>query len=66
MSTNRIIGIVLLVAGAILLYFGFQASQSVGEQVVEGVTGSFTDNTVWYFVLGGAAAVGGLFMLAKS
>lgn len=65
MATNRIIGIVLLVAGAILLYFGYQASQSVGEQLVEGFTGRFTDETTWYFILGGAAAIGGLFMLAK-
>lgn len=63
MSKNQIIGIVLLVAGVILLYFGYEASQSVGEQVVEGVSGSFTDSTVWYLVLGAAAAIGGLAML---
>jgi drug/metabolite transporter (DMT)-like permease len=63
MSKNQIIGIVLLVAGVILLYFGYTASQSVGEQVVEGVSGSFTDSTVWYLVLGAAAAIGGLAML---
>lgn len=63
MSKNQIIGIVLLVVGVILLYFGYEASQSVGEQVVEGVSGSFTDSTVWYLVLGAAAAIGGLAML---
>ncbi len=63
MSKNQIIGIVLLVAGVILLYFGYEASQSVGEQVVEGVSGSFTDSTVWYLVLGAAAAIGGMAML---
>ncbi|QIB65039.1 DUF3185 family protein [Kineobactrum salinum] len=63
MSKNQIIGIVLLVVGVILLYFGYEASQSVGEQVVEGVSGSFTDSTVWYLVLGAAATIGGLAML---
>lgn len=60
MGSNKIIGIVLLVVGLILLYFGWQSSQSVGEQVVETFTGRFTDSTMWYFILGAAAVVGGL------
>lgn len=64
MSVNQILGLVLLAVGIILLYFGYQASQSVSEQVVEGLTGRFTDSTTWYFVLGGAAAVGGVALLA--
>lgn len=65
MSTSRIIGIVLLVAGAILFYFGYQASQSLGEQVHETFTGRFTDATTWYFVLGIAAAVAGLLAMRR-
>lgn len=64
MSNTQIIGIVLLVVGAILLYFGYQASQSISEQVVETLTGRYTDSTTWYFILGGAAAVGGIVLLA--
>jgi uncharacterized membrane protein len=52
----RIIGFVLLAVGFILLLFGFNASQSVGEQVVEGVTGRFTDETMM-FIIGGVAAL---------
>ncbi|MEX2367277.1 MAG: DUF3185 family protein [Pseudohongiellaceae bacterium] len=63
MNSSQIIGIALLVAGVILLYFGYQASQSVGEQVVESFTGRFTDSTTWYFVLGAIAAVSGFSML---
>jgi len=63
MNSNQIIGIVLLVVGAILLYFGYQASQSMSEQVVESFTGRFTDSTTWYLILGAAAAVGGLLLL---
>jgi uncharacterized membrane protein len=33
MNGKQIAGLVLLVAGVILLYFGYQASQSIGEQV---------------------------------
>ncbi|TVS10365.1 MAG: DUF3185 family protein [Gammaproteobacteria bacterium] len=64
MSSNQIIGIVLLVVGAMLLYFGYQASQSIGEQVTETFTGRFSDSTTWYFILGSAAAVSGIALLA--
>ncbi|MEX0707448.1 MAG: DUF3185 family protein [Woeseia sp.] len=60
MSKNQIVGLALLVVGVILLYFGYQASQSMGEQVVESFTGRFTDSTTWYFVLGAVAIVVGL------
>ena len=63
MNSNQIIGIALLVVGGILLYFGYQASQSAGEQVLETFTGRFSDSTTWYFVLGAVAAVVGVGML---
>lgn len=63
MTRNQIVGIALLVAGAILLYFGYEASQSVGEQLHETFTGRFTDSTTWYFVLGAIAAVAGIGLL---
>jgi len=64
MNINQIIGIVLLVVGGILLYFGYQASQSIGEQVFESFAGRFTESTTWYFILGAAAMVGGVFLIA--
>lgn len=61
MSSQRIFGFALLVAGVIVLVFGLQATDSVSESVKEGVTGTYTDKTTW-FIVGGAAAVivGGL------
>lgn len=64
MKNNQILGLALLVGGIVLLYFGYQASQSVGEQVVESFTGKFTDSTTWYFVLGAAGTVAGIYLLA--
>ena len=55
----RIIGLVLVAVGVTLLIFGYNASQSVGEQIVEGVTGRFTNQTMAYLVGGIAAIVGG-------
>lgn len=62
MGANKIIGIVLLVIGLILLYFGWQSSQSVGDQITETFTGRFTDSTMWFLIIGAAAAVGGVML----
>lgn len=59
MGANKVIGIVLLVTGLLLLYFGWQSSQSAGDQIVETFTGRFTDSTMWFLIIGAAAAVGG-------
>ena len=48
MGIAKLLGLVLLVGGAIALYFGFNATESLGEQVVEGVTGRFTDDTMTF------------------
>lgn len=55
MTPNRIIGVVLIVVGLLLLYFGLNATESVGESVTEGLTGRYSDKTTWY-IIGGAAA----------
>ena len=59
MSGNKILGVVLLVIGAILLFFGYNASQSLGEQLTETLTGKFTDDTMWYIMAGSASVVVG-------
>ncbi len=64
MSTQRIIGIVLLVVGIVLVVIGINASDSVVDQVSETFTGRFTDKTTWYLVGGIGTAVAGLLMLA--
>jgi len=56
MKDTRLIVIVLLVVGLILLYFGWQSSESLGDQVTEAVTGRFTDETM-FLIIGGAVAI---------
>ncbi|QKK01348.1 MAG: DUF3185 family protein [Pseudomonadota bacterium] len=65
MSTNRLIGIILIVIGGGLLYFGLQATGSLAEEVHETFTGRFTDETTWYLLGGGAALVVGLIMALR-
>lgn len=66
MSNNRIFAIVLLVMGLIMLFFAYQSSQSLGDQVNEAFTGRFTDSTTWFLIIGAASAMAGLGMLLFS
>ena len=65
MKLHQIVGVVLLVVGGLLLFSGWQASESVGEQLHESFTGRFTDTTMWYLVGGAASAVAGLLLVVK-
>lgn len=55
----RILGLMLLVVGLVVLAFGINSSQALTEQVVEGVSGRYTDNTMLYILGGIAMMVGG-------
>ena len=63
MTTNKMIGVVLIVIGAALLYFGFQATDAPLEQVRETVTGDYSDRTMLYLIGGAVAAVAGALLV---
>ena len=63
MSSQRMIGVVLLVIGVILLIVGMNASHSVADQVSSTFTGRFTRATAGYLIGGGTAALLGLLMV---
>jgi hypothetical protein len=63
MGTKKIAGIVLLVVGVVLLYFGFQATDAPLEQARETLTGDYSDQTMIYLIGGAAAAVAGLLLV---
>ena len=65
MSTNKILGIVLLVAGGGLVFFGLNATEAPAEELTEAFTGRYSDQTMWYLIGGGVAAVLGLVLLLK-
>ena len=60
---TRVLAIVLLVVGLILLFFAYQSSQSLDDQVTEALTGRFTDSTIWFLILGAASAAAGVGLL---
>lgn len=62
---GKAISAALLIGGLILLYFGYQESQSVAGEVEEFVTGSPDQNTMWMIIGGAAAAIAGFVGLLK-
>ena len=52
---NKALSIAFVVAGAVLLVFGFQASGSFGSEVSRAFTGNPTDKAMW--LLGGGAVL---------
>jgi len=65
MNSNKLIGLVLIVVGAVLLYFGLQATGSFVGEMQEAVTGRYSNETMFYLIGGGAALVVGIVMLAR-
>lgn len=63
--SKKMISSALLVAGLLLLYFGYQEYQSIGSEVEEFITGSPSDNAIWFIVGGAAAAIAGIVGLLK-
>ena len=65
MKNTKLIGIGLLALGAILLFFGINATDSATEEIGEILTGRYSDETMMYLIGGGVAAAAGLFMFFK-
>lgn len=65
---KKMISAALLIAGVLLLYFGYQEYQSVSSELQEVFTGSPDSSAMW-MLIGGAAAVAaglaGLFIKSK-
>ncbi len=62
MSSQRIVGIVLLVLGIVLFFVGMHASHSVVDQTKNFFVGRFTRQTVLYIGGGLALGIAGLLM----
>ncbi len=59
MTMNQIIGAVICAVGVFLLVTAYNSSQAPMEELSNTITGSYSDNTMWYFAAGVAATVGG-------
>ena len=63
MGAGRILGVMLAVAGAVVLWMGLKAKDSLKERASEVLTGQYSDRTMLYLVGGGAALAGGLVLM---
>jgi drug/metabolite transporter (DMT)-like permease len=59
MNAVKFVGILVLVAGIILVAFGINSMNAPAEKMVEGATGRFTDKTMMYFISGVLMIFGG-------
>lgn len=57
---NKVIAIAILVVGVILLYFGYNEYNSAASKITETVTGSPTDNSIWFLIAGAVAVIVGI------
>jgi uncharacterized membrane protein YidH (DUF202 family) len=65
MSLWRVLGLIVFIVGVVLLIFGINATQKVSEKVMEGTTGRYTHETMWYIIGGIVLIIGGLTLTAK-
>ena len=66
MTQTKIGGIVLIVVGLGLAYWGYSESGSVGSQLNEVVSGSPSDNVMVKYIAGAASTAAGVFLAARS
>ena len=56
---TRIIGVVVFAIGVAFLGFAYHSTNAPLEQLSNTITGRYSNETMWYFAVGIAAAVGG-------
>lgn len=61
-SIALLLGLVCLVVGGLLVYWGYSQSQSLAGQLNSLVTGSPSNSTLWLYIGGSVLAVAGGFL----
>ena len=61
---SRIIGAAMLAIGVVFLVFAYRASNAPLEQISDTLTGHYSNQTMWYLILGAGGAVGGGLLFA--
>ena len=64
-SMVKLIGLVLLVAGLGLAFWGYQMSGSFAAKLSRGLNGTLPDAVMYRYIGGAISSVAGLFLLAK-
>ena len=65
MSQKKLIGVLILIVGLVLLYFGFNQANSAMGEIGEALTGKYSDETMAYLIAGLIVSVVGLITVLK-
>lgn len=65
MGQTKIGGIVLIVVGLGLAYWGYEESGSVGSSLNQAFSGSPSDNVMLKYIAGAASTAGGAFLFMR-
>lgn len=64
-TLTKMLGLVLLVGGAGMAYWGYQMSDSLAAQLSKTVTGALPDTVMYRYIGGAVSCVAGLFLLVR-
>lgn len=64
-AVTKAVGVVLVVAGIGLAYWGYQISGSVGSQLHQAFSGSHSNEVMIRYIAGAASFAAGLFLFLK-
>lgn len=62
---TKVLGIALLVAGAGLVFWGYQLSDSIASRFAEAVSGSMPDEVMYRYIGGAVCVVVGLVLTLR-
>lgn len=65
MTPTKILALALLALGAVLFFFGYNATEAPVEQLRESLTGRYSDRTIAFFVCAAISAAVGVGLLFK-
>lgn len=64
-TTVKLVGLILLVGGIGLAFWGYQLSGAFTAQIAKGLTGAYPDGVMFRYLGGGLSTVAGLYLLIK-
>ncbi len=64
-SQIKIIGIILIIAGIGLAFWGYQMSGSFSSQLNQAINGAYTDKVMILYITAAASFIVGLFLFIK-
>ena len=62
---NHLSGIALLTVGGLLIFWGYNESQSLGSHLTRLYSGNPSQNTLYYYIGGGVCVILGAFNLLR-